>query len=604
MAGPITWRSIAAPDATGAAQILQQAGQNIGRGVDAFKSIADNQVARITDENVSTIAQQIMGAGEGYEGLNNLSALESSLQGVDAANVGGSAGLSRIMEMVSGRRTELEAQATDAFNDALVRARQTGDFTEVNQQKDLFGSLVRNSASTLEAARSGEASYKASQLLAGLTAGTLEAGDLLKNPEINLNEPEYAKVFELAANQIQGQKLGGVMRNITPMIGQVSNGVMTASEASNQLLNGFSDLELAQNAEAINNTLNQLYQAEAASKQLPAGAEYYLKGQEQYLNQQDQLKAEYETILKNNLTRAFGGDVRKINAFDMLEKGMSVTELMQTRLPELDAGQLKNAQNTVNRFMADGYDIAEIAYALDMNPNVTNLFWKDNSAFKAALDKSRSELNSVRNAYSEYEIKKLQLNKDFIDYKRQGYNSLGSLTSELINNRNNSNYTLRKLPPFEFDVRQLAITGRGAENKPVTGNPAVSVTDDAATITGQPRTNQRGSGFMRGLTEGVNASYSDASPLSSVTQTAGVILGSLPRTALRITNGVTRDISDLIQFANTPIGQETRLGKRWKSFQMELEEKGDTAAKNREAVLKFFRNLSDKEKEEISRQMD
>lgn len=481
MAGPITWRSIAAPDATGAAQILQQAGQNIGRGIDAFKGIADNRVAEITDQNISNIAQQIIGAGEGYEGLNNLSALESSLQGIDAANVGGSAGLSRIMELASGRRTELEAQATDAFNDALVRARQTGDFSEVNQQKDMFGSLVRNSANTLETARSAEATFKANQLLQNINSGQVKPEDVLNNPDFNTQQPEYAAVFDAIAQRQQGTVAGQAMRLSQQLMPKIQTGEVSPSRAIDQINSLFKDdFELAKNSQLIGGLMNQFMEIDARAKNMTPEETLYFEQAKSAVNQQAELFKQQEEAVKNNIMRRFGADSAAITIRDQIrDSNLSLSAVIQSAYPDADDDDRKDIRQELEA-VANKYNYSPevIAYAIHTHPEINDPIWTNRKNLENVLKLAKNKMDVVNNAYAEFDMSMIEEKKRFIQYQLNATKSIIQQSNVMVNSRRQGTaFNGFNIPQFEISKDLISLMGSGVTvtggNKPETGNNTV-----------------------------------------------------------------------------------------------------------------------------------
>lgn len=495
MAGPITWRSVAAPDATGAAQILQQAGQNIGRGVDAFKNIADNQVSKITDENVSTIAQQIMGAGEGYEGLNNLATLESSLQGLDASNVGGSAGLSRIMEMASGRRTELEAQATDAFNDALVRARQTGDFTEVNQQKEMFGSLVRNSANTLETARSAEATFKANQLLQNINSGKTKIEDVLNNPDFNTQQPEYAAVFDAIAQRQQGTTAGQAMRLSQQLMPKIQSGEVSPSKAIDQINSLFKDdFELAKNSQLIGGLMNQFMEIDAKAKNMTPEETLYFEQAKTAVNQQSELFKQQEEAVKNNIMRRFGADSAAITIRDQIrDSNLSLSAVIQSAYPDADDADRKDIRQELEA-VANKYNYAPevIAYAIHTHPEINDLVFTNRKNLENVLKTAKAKMDVVNNAYSEFDMRMIEEKKKFNQYQLNATKSIIQQSNAMVNNRRKGlAFNGFNVPTFELSRELLSLSSNNDNSIVNSNNVNTNVNQDARNIVGNAPTRER-----------------------------------------------------------------------------------------------------------------
>ncbi|MBP93675.1 MAG: hypothetical protein CMC55_06110 [Flavobacteriaceae bacterium] len=452
----ITWRNVEAPDATGAANILQMAGQNIGRAVAGGQQIAENQIQDITDRNVSQIAQSIINSGEGLEGLTTVKGLENQLANVDAANIGGTKGLQMLNGVLNDRRSQLETQAIDSFNDIVNEAAATGEWGKFKEAQDTFTSLVSNSAPVLDRAIGIQAQQESNRALSGLRTGQVNAKDVLNNSDPRLlGRPEYAPVLEAAANQIRTEKLGNLVRNVPTMINKVTRQGANPQAVLNGLYSGFTDKEIAENYDVLSGVGRQVQEAYTNSLNLTASEKLALDAQKQVVDNAKSIFDQENQVIKNKVVREVGGDVQAVNAYEQYkDSNLSMSEVIRQRLGEdADLDTIDNALTTLmsNQDIDIGkVSPAAMAYAFSMHPEVGDWLTDDPKAFAKLVNAAQSQIDTVANAYTKLDELLLARQKEFLNYEQKAGLELMSLSNELVSaRRNNRSPKFTNVSPFE-----------------------------------------------------------------------------------------------------------------------------------------------------------
>ncbi len=493
MASPITWRSVGAPDATGAAQILQMAGQNIGRGIDAFKGIAENQKANITDQNVSSLAQQIMGAGEGIDGIQQIDGIQKQLANVNAADIGGIAGLNQIMDMAEQKRTALETEAVGSFNEILANAKASGDFSKVNSIKDTFASSVRNAAPSLDVARASEATYNATNIINGINSGKLKATDVLADKSIDFSQPEMGQALSLLSENVQNAKFGSLIPQIPEFIEKVTTQGVSIGDVQKEVYANFTPEELARNYTNISSLMGQVTDAYVKASGLNDMEKVYVQGlQEQVSTQQASFEQSLENE-KSSIARQYGADVQAISiieeAKDLNMIGAIDKVLGETALDGWFGSNKETAQEKIQSIMQEeNVSPAALMYAVQFYGELGDSWGSEEASFRATVKKAEADINTARLAWDAYDARTLARKEAFADYLSAANSTIGGYVGTAPRERMRGEpLSSPALIPFaKFEKDRLSTVAAYVTNP--TGNTGATNTEVKPVINNVPAT--------------------------------------------------------------------------------------------------------------------
>ena len=565
MSRPITWQQVAAPDFRAANQLVQQGSENITGAIAQVGDIGEQQSNAVIDRNVASLAQEIMSVGSGIEGLQNIANFEQDLASLDASAIGGTENLNRISSAIMGKRDQLESEAIGSFQDLLVEAEATGDFDAVRAASSEFGSMVRSSAPVLEEARSREATYNANMLQQGLASGEMTVEQVMANPDVNLGQPEYANVLAMAAQQANNERMGGLMRQIPSFIEAVTTGGQTPDKIREQVMSGFTDRELAENAQNIFGLMSQVDAAYSASLDLTESEKSIVDLQRQRLDRNIELAEQEINNTAERMAERVGLSLNAINVMEQArDSNLNMSEYIDKALGGgMSVGDRRKALAQINRQRGDA-PIEAIAYAIDMHGKLGRRWFADDSGFAKLIEEGKAKTNDIFAVSTAIKEFKLGESRRLLDYEMEGLSSVNSNQQSLINGRRSSTPPqMRSIAPFvSYDQRQSQ-----QMREALLSQDSVESTTQRSTTSTNTISQTEPSSFVQGFQSGregellnVLDDRSNMTPLQAIAASLGGVGGGInyafDQTLAKPAGSVLKDISEFL--TTTPNQRKAR----------------------------------------------